>query len=239
MRRQVPNYLIIGNGRVARHFRHYLTLLELPFQTWNRQLSKQSLHRKISSCTHILLLIKDDKIDEFYSTHFKNVQIPCIHFSGSLVHASMSGAHPLMCFGKDLYDLQQYQRIPFILDHDAPPFNQLLPGLPNQHFRLHKTLKAKYHALCVLSGNFSCLLWQKFLFTLEKEFNFPKTIANAYLRQQMQNLLTDPNNALTGPLVRNDMNTIHQHLNALNDDPFQMIYQSFVTCYQQLQKDRT
>ena len=142
------------------------------------------------------------------------------------------GAHPLMSFSKNLYGFDQYQSIPYILDHDAPAFESLFPGLPNQHVRLHKSSKAKYHALCVLSGNFSCLLWQKLFSCFEKEFNIPSAIAYPYLLQQTQNLLTDPKSALTGPLVRGDNYTIEKNIAALEQDPFQEVYRSFVACYQ-------
>ena len=66
-----------------------------------------------------------------------------------------------------------------------------------------------------MSGNFSCLLWQKFFASLEHEFNLPPAIAFPYLIQQMNNLLHDPQAALTGPLVRNDKDTIEKNLAAL------------------------
>ncbi len=35
--RQVPNYLIIGSGRIARHFSYYLQLLQLPYRQWSSE----------------------------------------------------------------------------------------------------------------------------------------------------------------------------------------------------------
>ena len=157
-----------------------------------------------------------------------------IHFSGSLVSDHVIGAHPLQSFNTGLYTLEQYQQIPFVIDHDAPDFKSLLPGLMNHHVRLNKSKKSKYHALCVLSGNFSCLLWQKLFSSLEDEFHLPKEIAHVYLRQQMQNLLDAPENALTGPLVRGDTQTISRHLRALTGDEFKDVYASFVACYDKM-----
>ena len=147
--RQVPHYLLIGSGRVARHFQHYFSLLELPFTTWDRQKSPSQLRQKLNQCSHILLLIRDQAIDEFITKHLNNSNALHIHFSGSLLSAHAYGAHPLMTFSESLYDLEQYQRIAFVLDHDAPAFENLLPGLANPHVRLHTSLKEKYHALCV------------------------------------------------------------------------------------------
>lgn len=234
--RQVPQYLLIGNGRVARHFQHYFSLLKLPFTTWHRRESHDKLRLFLSHASHILLLISDDAIEGFIAEHIKNSNSLCIHFSGSLISDHAYGAHPLTTFSEDLYDTDQYHAIPFILDEDAPAFELLLPGLPNQHARLPKSLKAKYHALCVLSGNFSCMLWQKLFSVFETEFHFPPSIAFPYLLQQTKNLISNNKTALTGPLVRNDVNTIEKNIAALHFDPFQEIYKSFISCYQQTKR---
>lgn len=226
--RQVPRYLLIGNGRVGRHFQHYFSLLSIPFLTWQRSEPVVQLQRKLHKSSHVLILIADDAIEQFIGSHLQDISAIRLHFSGSLVTDAAYGIHPLMSFSQHLYTLEHYQAIPFVIDHDAPAFDILLPGLPNQHVRLHKILKPKYHALCVMSGNFSCLLWQKLFFGLENEFHLPMTIAQPYFKQHMKNLLEHPHTALTGPLARGDIATIEKNIAALEDDPFQKIYQSFV-----------
>jgi len=235
--RQVPHYLLIGNGRVARHFQYYFWLTKISFSQWERRQSFEDLQEKVSAASHILILISDKNIAAFVKQHLNNSSAIKIHFSGSLVTEFAYGAHPLMTFAENLYSLEQYQKIPFVIDADAPDFQELLPDLVNPSVRLEKMQKAKYHALCVLSGNFSCMLWQKLLNTLETEFNFAPGIAHPYILQQTQNLLLDAKNALTGPLVRDDQQTIHKNLQALSADPFQKVYQSFVDCYQKLAKE--
>lgn len=232
--RQVPHYLIIGSGRVAAHIQHYFSLLSVPYSSWHRTQSHSLLDEKIPSATHILLLINDGAIETFIDEHLQHSSALKIHFSGSLVTDLAYGAHPLMTFAQQLYELPTYQAIPFVLDDNAPAFDELFPGLPNQHTRLRTSLKAKYHALCVMSGNFTCLLWQKFFNTLENEFNIPRTIAHPFLQQQMQNLMMQPQAALTGPLVRNDKMTIEKNIAALTSDPFQDVYKSFLACYQRM-----
>lgn len=234
--RQVPHYLIIGNGRVASHIRHYFSQLRLSYSSWHRQQPPSQLLHELNHTTHILLLISDHAIENFCWDYLQNNPAIRIHFSGSLVTSQAYGVHPLMTFNDTLYEFQHYQSIPFILDHDAIAFEELFPGLPNQHMRLHKSLKPKYHALCVLSGNFSCLLWQKLFTTLESEFNLPPSAAYLYLSQQTQNLLTQSHTALTGPLVRNDHATIEKNITALEGDPFQLIYKSFVDCYMRIKE---
>jgi 2-dehydropantoate 2-reductase len=231
---QVPRYLLIGNGRVARHFSHYFSLLQIPHSTWSRHRPIEELSAQIKQATHILVLISDKAIDSFIAQYLQNVGHALVmHFSGSLLSSRAFGAHPLMTFSDDLYPLEQYLKIPFVIDHNAPDFVTLLPGLNNPHYRLNTDLKAKYHALCVLSGNLSCLLWKKLFYQFQEEFNIPEAVAHPYLLQQTQNLIANSKTALTGPLVRGDQVTIEKNLHALDADPFKELYESFISCFQQ------
>jgi predicted short-subunit dehydrogenase-like oxidoreductase (DUF2520 family) len=236
--RQVPQYLLVGDGRVARHFQRYFAQLGLKYATWHRGESISNLQLQLQESTHVLLLISDDAIESFYQQHLSTSKVVPVHFSGALVSEHVYGAHPLMSFSHDAYDQEKYESIPFIVDHDALSFNELLPGIPNHHVRLDKSLKAKYHALCVLSGNFSCMLWQKLFQSFEQDLQLPPEIAHPYLMQQTNNLMSNAKAALTGPLVRHDINTMNKNMAALTSDPFQAIYQSFVTCYQAISQEK-
>jgi len=229
---QVPHqYAIIGDGRVARHFRHYLSLLKVPFRQWSRS-SNVSLANVILPSSIVLLLISDSAIESFVDSNVLLVEKCCVHFSGSLVTDRAYGAHPLMTFGNELYNLDEYQKIPWIIEDCAPPFEKLLPGLSNPHFSINKNQKAYYHALCVMSNNFTTLLWQKFFNTLEREFHIPKKHLMPILQRSLRNIEQDHESALTGPLKRGDQTTINKNLAALSDDAFYDVYRSFVTAYQ-------
>ncbi|HYD18715.1 MAG TPA: DUF2520 domain-containing protein [Patescibacteria group bacterium] len=321
--RQVPKYLIIGNGRLARHLCHYFSLLKIKdYSKWDRSQPIERLHELATGATHILLAIKDSAIEPFIDEHLVDIA-PCahikilndafdgirkargvesaaameaalksfdtahpqlnaagrrqvgglfklvegvrdaaqagddvtaaarvkelgqglhtlksslpmatkVHFSGSIVTKKAFGAHPLMTFSADLYTLDKYLAIPFVVDEKAPPFRELLPGIHNQHVRLSPQQKAKYHAACVMAGNFSCLLWQKLFDTLQEDFGFPAHIGDMYLKQQTENLLKDYKTALTGPLARGDTETIERNLKALSGDPYKAVYEAFVKAY--------
>jgi len=225
---QVPQYLIIGNGRVARHFLHYFSLLGISVSHWHRGLPLEEL----GDAQHILVLIRDDAIESFIRTHLGDKQGTKIHFSGALTTDLAIGAHPLMTFGPELYAREKYEEIFFILDDTAPEFTALFPALPNSHARLAPAMKAKYHAHCVMAANYSCLLWQKLFDAFEDDFNLPAKAAFPLLKQQTENLVTDRKNALTGPLARGDNATIARNLAALSGDRYQNIYQVFVETYQ-------
>lgn len=231
--RQAPKYLIIGDGRVAYHFTYYFHFLRLNFQKWSRSKNTvEELEKLCDEDTHILLLISDSAIENFIKEN------PCllrakylIHFSGRLVLDNCYGAHPLMTFSNKRYKLSSYLKIPFILEEGGPPLSELLPGLKNQSFEIPKEMKAYYHALCVLSGNFTTILWQKFFKELKGQFNLKKKIAYPYLEQVTENLIVKADEALTGPLARNDQETIESNLEALKDDPYKKVYEAFVEIF--------
>ncbi len=231
--KQVPQYLIIGRGRVARHFFYYFTLLNIHCSIWNRNDPPEQLDLHLRNSTHILVLLRDQAIEQFILNNKKNSQAFFMHFSGSLISSQAYGTHPLMTFNQNLYTLAEYKQIPFIIDHDCPDFSELLPGIPNPHYRLNKAFKPKYHAFCVLAGNFSCILWQKLFYQFQHEFNLPEAAAHPFLKQQMRNLIMDPKQALTGPLTRNDYGTLEKNITALEEDAFKEIYLAFINCYRQ------
>lgn len=226
--RRVPEYLIIGNGRVARHMLHYFALLGIETTHWHRQKASPDT---IRDARYILILLSDNAIETFITEHLHDKNGLKIHFSGALVTSLAVGAHPLMTFGPDLYELSQYQKIPFVLDDDAPDFTEIFPAFKNPHTALPKQHKAKYHALCVMAANYSCLLWAKLFDSFERELNLPAETAYPLLAQQTENLLSDYQNALTGPLLRGDSATLDKHIKALEGDSYQDIYQSFIHAY--------
>ena len=138
-----------------------------------------------------------------------------------------------MTFGHDLYDLATYRSVPFILDSGGTPFDQLLPGLPNPSFTIPASDRPYYHALCVMAGNFSTILWQKLFDELQGRFGIPGSAARPYLAQVTTNLLADASRSLTGPLARGDVETIGANLTALEGDPFHAVYAAFARAYAQ------
>jgi 2-dehydropantoate 2-reductase len=223
---------VVGDGRVARHFLHYLSLLDLSVLGWSRRASAMDPTEALASCHTILLLIRDTEIVPFIDAWPTLKEKRLVHFSGSLVTPVIEGAHPLMTFGHDLYDLATYCRIPFILDSGRIPFHQLLPGLPNPSFTIPAADRPYYHALCVMAGNFSTILWLKLFNELQDRFGIPASAAHGYLAQMTANLLTDASRAFTGPLSRGDAETIGANLKALEGDPFHAVYSAFARAHE-------
>ncbi len=230
--RQVPHYLLIGSGRLATHFAHYFSLLKISYSQWSRRNNTLSdLLLLCDRATHLLFLVSDSAIPKLVAvTEDFNYKIR-IHCSGLLVLQNISSAHPLMTFSHQLYAHDFYRSIPFIIETEGPEFSELLPGLSNPNYKIPAALKDYYHTMCVISGNFTTILWQKFFYELKHKFNLPIEIAQPYLKQITANLITNPQAALTGPLVRNDYATITANLSALENDAFQEIYEAFTNVF--------
>lgn len=229
--------LVIGRGRLARHFCHYLTLLGQPHRQWHRGLESPP-EEAAQHCSRVLLAISDDAIADFLQQHPLPGKL-CIHCSGSRSFKEAFGCHPLMTFAQELYSLQQYQTIPFILEEGAPSFQELLPELPTHqpHFRLAVQDKALYHALCVLAGNFTGLLWNR-LFEGFAQLGLPPQAALPYLgavQEQIGRFVAPDGQMLahwSGPLSRGDRATLERNLRALEGDPYHQVYASLVKAFQ-------
>lgn len=240
---QVPQirYGIIGDGRMARHMAHYLELIGTPAVLWSRNFFKAnslSLEQQLADCSIILILTSDQAITPLIQEHPFLREKRILHFSGALVTPLCPGFHPLMTFGAELYDLKTYSEIPFICEANGPEFKEIFPQLPNPFFKIQPELKPLYHSLCVMSGNFTVLLWQKLFRDFPKKMGIPPEAGIPYLRKITQNIETHPHSALTGPLQRGDTQTIAANLNALEGDPFQKIYEAFVDAVKKSKEER-
>lgn len=222
---------VVGDGRVARHFLHYFTLLGLPVRAWARRAPGAGPSEALADCRTVLLLIQDSAIVPFLDEWPALGQKRLVHFSGSLVTGAAQGAHPLMTFGTELYDLETYSGIPFVVDAGGAPFCEMLPGLPNPSFTIPTGERPYYHALCVMAGNFSVLLWLKLFDELQRRYGIPASAAWPYLAQMAANIRTNPGGAFTGPLSRGDAETIDANLRALEGDPFHDVYAAFARAH--------
>ena len=226
-----PPVGIVGDGRVARHFQHYLNLVSRPVVSWARRTSDRSPPEVRAPCKTVLVLIRDDAIVPFIEAWPPLREKQLVHCSGSLVTNAAQVAHPLMTFGHEMYDLETYRAIPFVLDSGGTPFSRLLPGLPNPSFTIAGRDRPYYHALCLMAGHFSALLWLKLFDELQSRFDIPPSAARPYMTQTGANLLSDGRRSLTGPFSRGDARTVAANLSALDGDPFQAVYQAFARMY--------
>lgn len=228
MHRQVPlTYLLIGDGRLARHLAYYFAASGMLFERWcRRDNDVQTLKDMARQSNHILLLISDDAIEDFIQSHPFLLQKSLIHCSGSLNSDMSQGCHPLMTFGDARYPKEFYPSIPFVCDKGFD-FKQVFPQLTNPHYDLSPSKKALYHALAVMAGNFPQFIWQSVFAELQKNLELPHNILHPLIQKSMSNSFVSPDDAPTGPFVRGDRQTIQAHKQALKHTNLAGLYHSF------------
>ncbi len=179
----------------------------------------------------LLLAISDDALEPFLAAHPTLARKTCVHFSGSRTVPGAHGLHPLMTFGPKPYSREAYRAIPFVGEQGGLAFSEVFPSLPNPSWAIDPRDKARYHALCVLAGNFPTLLWAKAFEAFEAQLDLPRAILAPYLEQTLRNTLESGGTALTGPLARGDRGTVARNLDALDGDPYAAVYRAFARAH--------
>jgi hypothetical protein len=75
---------IVGDGRVAAHFLHYLARIEIPTRSWSRRVSTDAPPDALSDCSTVLLLVRDAAIVPFIEAWPALREKRLVHFSGSV-----------------------------------------------------------------------------------------------------------------------------------------------------------
>jgi hypothetical protein len=228
-------YGLVGDGKVASHFAFYFKQLGLPYLQWSRKLHPHTpVEKYLDGCDVILLLVSDPAIDPLAQLFSHKI---LYHFSGAHISSLARGAHPLMSFGPELYPLEVYLKIPFVLEEMAQDagaqtaFSQIFPALANPLYSIRTEEKVRYHALCSMAGSFTGFLWAKLFSELRERFEIPPQAAVPFLSQLTKNLAAHPDESqrfFTGPIARGDFRTIDNHLKALEADPYRAVYEAFI-----------
>lgn len=212
----------------------YFELKNISFLQWSRADSPEDLKNFLAVSKLIFLAISDDAIEKFIADH----QLPhqrTIHFSGALSTPKALQLHPLMTFAKELYDLKTYESLSFVSTQGTPALSSLIPELSNKHYLIPRGSEALYHALCVLSGNGTTLLWQTVLAQFQQQFSIPQEALWPYLEKIVFNLQKNSATALTGPWVRNDQTTIAKNAEALQGSQLAPLYKTLCETYSKQQ----
>lgn len=221
------SHLIIGKGRVGTTFFRYMRAIELDASI----ISHTEVNDiDLTDVKIIYLAIPDDAIEPFIVSHPILKTRELVHFSGSIFIEGVNGCHPLMSFNNEFYGYKKLSQVPFICDQKT--INELIPEIINPSFPISKDDKAYYHSLCVMAGNFTSLLWNKFFTETDSKFNIPKEHSSIFFEQVMNNIKHCHKESLTGPLVRRDYKTINKNIDALNNDSYQDIYKAFVGSFE-------
>ncbi len=230
-----PKYLIVGSGKLAKHFIHYFDLIGVTYLHCTRK-NLADFVTLAATVEKIILLIPDDQIENFIANYKSKIpqEKIWIHCSGMLSIEEAESAHPLASFSEVLFDFQFYRTIPFVTEKGRKNFQELFPELQNPSLEIRREDKELYHAWCSMAGNFTTILWLQFFRYLEIDLNIPRQAAHQFISSISENLFksADP---LTGPLKRNDKNTIERHLKQLRNHSFENVYKSFVDLFKSSQ----
>jgi predicted short-subunit dehydrogenase-like oxidoreductase (DUF2520 family) len=243
--------LLIGQGKLARHLVYYLTSKSIPFQHWpeSRKLNHPdfkklfpkwhapSLKGSPTQMSVAWILVSDRAIAEVCAQIRKlDTDITLLHSSAATSVPGVLTLHPLQTFGPELYSERAYEEIPFMLieeewQSDLPLKISLKETFPNPVFEISNANRALYHAYCVMMANFPQLLWSQ----VEKEsastLPNPSKLFAPILKQTAANFLHFGKDAVTGPIVRNDVATLALHEKALAHSALLPLYQNFVKLF--------
>lgn len=212
---------------MATHMARYFDLLSLPYRQWSRSRTGTA-DEALEGCDPVLLLVSDDAIETVASAFAPAPGPTLVHFSGAVRTTAAAGMHPLCTFGPSTYDLATYREIPFVCEAGVPRFEDVFRELPNPHYAIAPDRKPLYHALAVLAGPFTTVLWTKLFDGFERELGLPRAAALPYLARVAANLADPTHSPHTGPLTRGDRATVRANLAALSGDPFEAVYRAFV-----------
>lgn len=173
-----------------------------------------------------------DKLAKYYDRHSKQTFVHCAgRYSSDLLKplaklgAYIASVHPLKAFTRHIC-ANAFKDCPISIEGDSQSMAMLEPLLQQLQaklFRIDKQHKALYHSACALASNGLVGLAHatSSIFTscgIQPEL--AKKLALSLMSASLENcqnnaLLID---ALTGPIARNDKETVKAHLEALNSD---------------------
>lgn len=175
------------------------------------------------------------------------------HFSGSLsshvfsdmqnTGASGVSVHPMYAFSDKFTSYQQFHTAYLTMEGQEPgltAMRQLFQELGHTVYTLRSEDKMKYHAAAALASNAMLGLVQTSLEILE-ECGFDQRAALELLTPLVQGNISSMLEkgcveALTGPVERNDIQTVRKHLEVLQGSQAESIYRSLAPTLLQLAK---
>ncbi len=228
---------LVGNGRMAAQLKVHLDSNNLSYTSVFRGQNQPFQPAKsLKQATHIWLAVSDSAIEDVYELCLDqdSSDKTWVHFSGAHFSKYIYSVHPLMTFSKSTMAQTEFDRIHMTV---SPPsqsepqacvsLNDLIPGSKNPWSHLSCDKKQFYHALCVMAGNFPIILWTEVLSQFQT-LAIPDDALFFYLDRVLKNFKDQGGHALTGPLARNDIETVKKNLNSLNENQFLPVYESFV-----------
>lgn len=203
-----------------------------------------ALGELVKASDMIFIATPDDVIRSVWESIKKEPiqgKIVC-HFSGSLSSVVFSGreqagvsgcsAHPMYAFSSKYTSYEQLNQVLFTMEGDKRALEEVSSVLEQAGIRccaIDSAKKERYHAAASMVSNMMIGLYQMSIDMLQ-DCGFDKDAAQLLVeplvRGNIHNLLaTSPEQALTGPIERNDVDTVVKHLAVLTEEE-QAVYKN-------------
>lgn len=196
-----------------------------------------SLEELVEAVSMIFITTPDDEIRPVWEKIAGQPirgKIIC-HFSGSLSSVVFSGreqagasgcsVHPMYAFSSKETSWQQLNQVLFTMEGDSHALDRVdlvLAQAGIRHFVIDSAKKERYHAAASMVSNMMIGLYQMSIDMLQDcgfEEAAARLLVEPLVRNNIENLLaTSPEQALTGPIERNDVETVRKHLAVLTEE---------------------
>ena len=195
----------------------------------------KSLKDMVLNCDTLFLTVNDDSIkdivEELISLNIKNKIL--IHTSGSLSSSVFKelnnyndcySIHPIYAFSDKYESYKGLNDIYFTLEGSNNHLDELNELFNNRIIRIDSDKKKKYHLACSMISNMVCGIVD-ISESLFKEIGLDnKDIYMPLFKNISNNILNyGALKSLTGPIIRNDIETVNGHIDNLSNDEL-MVY---------------
>ena len=220
--------------------------------------SYHDLRTFVHDCDVLFLTVPDDSISAVFTSlkpYPLNDKLVC-HCSGALTAreafpgigstgASALSIHPLVPISSKTASYPELAGAFFCLEGDDGPchtWSRQLTCFGNPNRIVSGEGKARYHAAAAIASNLTCSLLQESCHLLA-ECGFSEEEALAALaplvRSNLEHILSGgPTQAQTGPVERNDLQTIQKHLSVLDTENERELYRSLTRIAVELAQKR-
>jgi len=246
----IKHVLVVGSGNVAAFFLSVFSKSGLRLSNSSRNdtntlarqyhaefVSQQDL-TNFKNVDLVILAVSDDAI-ELAAIPFYNSKAIVVHTSGAtsiqvLAHAGIKNSgvvYPLQSISA--HSLPAINQVPLMLETQEESVKVLFEKLGFEVHLVNSLERLKYHLAAVLVNNFSNHLFDiadEFLKTNQLSFNYLKPLIHQTVNKIDR---LSPNQAQTGPALRNDSKTIQKHMDLIKENPQIMaIYTLFTNSIQ-------
>ena len=246
---------IIGSGNVASHLAICLHAIPnisvvqiISRQSENARRLGQPLHIPSSSnwrdldreADLVIIAIKDEFIEEVAQKLFLRSNQMIIHTAGSVPASILSNVsdnwgvlYPLQTFslGKHI----NWQQIPLLItaasDEVARSIFRMASEMSQKVLMVDDAQRFSIHLAAVFSCNFSNAMWS-IAASICRESKIDFDLLQPLIHETVEKLaIMTPDQAQTGPAIRNDLGIMKKHLLALKDDPSQQKIYHLISGY--------